>query len=158
MPTVTPRSPAPATTSLAGDDARWRAVQQRDGSTDGQFWYSVHSTGVYCKPSCGARTPLRQNVAFHDSCADAEAAGFRPCKRCKPDQPPLAQRQAQAVAQACRLIEQAAQLPGTEELALAVGLSRYHFHRLFKRHTGLTPRAYAEAHRAGRLREQLTGN
>ncbi|MBV8624714.1 MAG: bifunctional DNA-binding transcriptional regulator/O6-methylguanine-DNA methyltransferase Ada [Herbaspirillum sp.] len=158
MPTVTPRSLAPATPPMTDDDARWRAVQQRDGSADGQFWYSVRSTGVYCKPSCGARTPLRKNVAFHGSCAEAEAAGFRPCKRCKPDQPPLAQRQAQAVAQACRLIEQAAQLPGTEELALAVGLSRYHFHRLFKLHTGLTPRAYAEAHRAGRLREQLAGS
>ncbi|WP_044530948.1 bifunctional DNA-binding transcriptional regulator/O6-methylguanine-DNA methyltransferase Ada [Herbaspirillum sp. B65] len=137
------------------DELRWQAVQGRDPSADGRFWYAVKSTGVYCKPSCGARTPLRKNVSFHDSCAAAEAAGFRPCQRCKPDQPSLQQRQAQAIAQACRLIEAAQQAPATDILAQAVGLSRYHFHRLFKQHTGLTPKAYADAHRASRLRTQL---
>ncbi|WP_180937560.1 bifunctional DNA-binding transcriptional regulator/O6-methylguanine-DNA methyltransferase Ada [Herbaspirillum seropedicae] len=137
------------------DLARWRAVQQRDQAADGQFWYSVKTTGVYCRPSCGARTPLRKNVAFHASCAAAEAAGFRPCQRCRPDLPPLAQRQAEAVAQACRLIEAAETAPDTAALAETVGLSRYHFHRIFKAHTGVTPKAYADAHRGQRLRAQL---
>ncbi|HZG21910.1 MAG TPA: bifunctional DNA-binding transcriptional regulator/O6-methylguanine-DNA methyltransferase Ada [Herbaspirillum sp.] len=137
------------------DQQRWLAVQRRDPAFDGLFWYSVKSTGVYCKPSCGARTPLRKNVAFHSSGAAAEAAGFRPCKRCRPDLPPLQERHAQAIAQACRLIEAAEQAPATEDLAQAVGLSRYHFHRLFKAHTGLTPKAYGDARRAQRLRQQL---
>jgi len=137
------------------DMARWSAVQQRDKTADGQFWYSVKSTGVYCKPSCAARTPLRKNVAFHASCAAAEAAGFRPCKRCRPDLPPLELRQADAVAQACRLIEAAETAPETRALAEAVGLSHYHFHRLFKAHTGLAPKAYADARRGQRLRVQL---
>lgn len=136
-------------------EACWQAVQQRDATADGRFWYSVRSTGVYCKPSCGARTPLRKNVAFHASCAAAEAAGFRPCQRCKPDQPPLQERQARAIAQACHLIDQAEHAPDTATLAEAVGLSRYHFHRLFKLHTGVTPKAYADACRAARLRVQL---
>ena len=87
------------------DEARWAAVQARDGGADGVFWYSVKSTGVYCRPSCGARCALRRNVGFHGSRADAEAAGFRPCLRCKPDQPALAERHALLVAQACRLID-----------------------------------------------------
>lgn len=153
-----PPMPDAAAPAYADDDARWQAVQRRDKAADGQFYYSVHSTGVYCKPSCGARPALRKNVAFHASCAAAEAAGFRACKRCKPDQPSLEERQAQAVAQACRLIEQAdAPLP-LEELADAVGLSRYHFHRLFKAHTGVTPRAYADGQRAERMRSRLPGS
>ncbi|MYM91912.1 bifunctional transcriptional activator/DNA repair enzyme protein Ada, partial [Rugamonas sp. FT82W] len=84
-----------------GDEQRWGAVTRRDAGADGVFWYSVRSTGVYCRPSCGARPALRKNVAFHDSREAAEQAGFRPCLRCKPDQPPLAERQAAIVAQAC---------------------------------------------------------
>lgn len=148
-------------TDTAADAARWQAVVQRDGSADGQFWYSVRSTGVYCKPSCGARTPLRKNVAFHASCAAAEAAGFRPCKRCRPDQAALQQRHAAAVAQACRLIDRADSgdsMPDTAALAEAVGLSHHHFHRLFKTHTGMTPKAYTQARRAERMRAQLAGS
>nr|WP_314542147.1 bifunctional DNA-binding transcriptional regulator/O6-methylguanine-DNA methyltransferase Ada [uncultured Massilia sp.] len=141
------------------DDARWDAVQQREPAADGRFYYSVRSTGVYCRPSCASRGALRANVAFHASCADAEAAGFRPCLRCKPDQPPLAERQAAAVAQACRLIEAAAdvadKLPDLDTLARASGMSRFHFHRIFKAHTGITPKAYAAARRAERVRQAL---
>ncbi|KAF1041203.1 MAG: Bifunctional transcriptional activator/DNA repair enzyme Ada [Herbaspirillum frisingense] len=154
-------SAAPArtlTAAYAGDETRWHAVQQRDKAADGHFWYSVRSTGVYCKPSCAARPALRKNVAFHDSCGAAEAAGFRPCLRCKPDQPPLEERQAQAVEQACRLIEQADSAPDLATLAQAVGISRYHFHRIFKAHTGLTPKAYADARRAQRVRSKLPGS
>ncbi len=134
---------------------RWAAVQQRDAGADGEFWYSVRSTGVYCRPSCGARPALRKNVAFHDSRADAEQAGFRPCLRCKPDQPPLAERQAAIVAQACRLIDAAEEAPDLDSLAAAVGVSRFHFHRLFKAVTGITPKAYANAARARRVQSGL---
>lgn len=137
------------------DEKRWTAVQQRDAGADGAFWYSVRSTGVYCRPSCGARPALRKNVAFHDSREAAEQAGFRPCLRCKPDQPPLAERQAAVVAQACRLIDEAEEAPDLDSLAEAVGVSRFHFHRMFKAVTGITPKAYANAARARRVQTGL---
>jgi AraC family transcriptional regulator of adaptative response/methylated-DNA-[protein]-cysteine methyltransferase len=102
-----------------------------------------------------ARAALRANVAFHDSCADAERAGFRPCRRCKPTLAPLAERQAGAVARACRLIEQAETEPDLGTLAQASGMSRFHFHRVFKAHTGITPKAYAAARRGERLKAML---
>ncbi len=141
--------------SYSTDAERWDAVQRRDQQADGLFYYSVSSTGVYCRPSCGARPALRRNVAFHDNCADAEQAGFRACLRCKPDQPPLAERHAAAVAQACRLIDAAEQVPDLDSLAQACGMSRFHFHRIFKAHTGITPKAYAAAQRAQRLQQGL---
>jgi len=141
--------------AYGSDEARWAAVQQRDAGADGVFWYSVRSTGVYCRPSCVARPALRKNVAFHDSPAAAEQAGFRPCLRCKPDLPPLAERQAALVAQACRLIDEAEQQPDLDSLAAAVGVSRFHFHRLFKAVTGITPKAYANAARARRVQAGL---
>jgi len=85
-----PAESGPTTTRFADDEARWAAVQGRDAAADGTFFYSVRTTGVYCRPSCPARPALRRNVGFHDSGAAAQAAGFRPCKRCKPDQPPKA--------------------------------------------------------------------
>jgi AraC family transcriptional regulator of adaptative response/methylated-DNA-[protein]-cysteine methyltransferase len=139
------------------DTRRWTAVQQRDAGADGEFWYSVRSTGVYCRPSCGARPALRKNVAFHDSREAAEQAGFRPCLRCKPDQPPLAERQAALVAQACRLIDEAEEAPDLDSLAVAVGVSRFYFHRMFKAVTGITPKAYANAARARRVQAGLAG-
>jgi AraC family transcriptional regulator of adaptative response/methylated-DNA-[protein]-cysteine methyltransferase len=137
------------------DDERWAAVQARSPEADGIFYYSVRTTGVYCQPSCPSRGARRVNVAFHASRADAEAAGFRPCLRCKPDQPPLAERQAAAVAQACRLIDAASEEPDLETLAQACGMSRFHFHRVFKAHTGITPKAYAAARRAEHLKQGL---
>ena len=137
------------------DEARWAAVQQRDARADGQFYYSVRSTGVYCRPSCAARPALRANVAFHASRAEAEAAGFRPCLRCKPGQPPLAERQAAMVAQSCRLIDASDELPDLDTLAQAAGISRFHFHRIFKAHTGITPKAYAAARRGERVKAGL---
>ena len=137
------------------EEARWAAVQRRDRAADGQFYYSVRSTGVYCRPSCPSRGALRANVAFHASPQDAEAAGFRACRRCEPNLPPLAERQAAAVARACRLIDEAEETPSLDSLAEAVGLSRFHFHRLFKAHTGITPKAYAAARRTARLQQGL---
>ena len=144
-----------STSSYLGDAQRWAAVQQREPAADGHFYYSVRSTGVYCLPSCAARLPLRANVAFHASCAAAEAAGFRPCLRCKPDQPPLAERHAAMVAQACRLIDSSETEPDLEQLAAACGMSRFHFHRIFKAQTGITPKAYAAARRSGRVKAGL---
>jgi AraC family transcriptional regulator of adaptative response/methylated-DNA-[protein]-cysteine methyltransferase len=131
------------------------AVTARDPQQDGKFFYSVKTTGVYCRPSCAARTARPENVAFHLTAADAERAGFRPCKRCKPDQPSLAERQAAKVAELCRFIESAAEIPSLDELAQRAGISPYHLHRVFKDATGLTPKAYAAAHRAKRMRHEL---
>jgi AraC family transcriptional regulator of adaptative response/methylated-DNA-[protein]-cysteine methyltransferase len=139
----------------SNDDAHWRAIERRDRAADGTFVYSVRTTGVYCRPSCAARLPRRENVAFHATCADAERAGFRPCKRCRPNEPALADQQAAAVARACRLIEEAEEAPGLAALAQAAGLSRFHFHRVFKAVTGVTPKAYAAAHRGKRVRAEL---
>lgn len=139
-------------------DPRWAAVVARDARADGSFFYSVKTTGVYCRPSCAARPARPENVAFHASAADAERAGFRPCRRCKPDQAAPAQRQAELVSRLCRHIEAAEQPPTLDELAQIAGLSPHHLHRVFKAVTGITPRAWAAAHRAGRLRSALGGS
>jgi AraC family transcriptional regulator, regulatory protein of adaptative response / methylated-DNA-[protein]-cysteine methyltransferase len=136
-------------------DSRWKAVTARDRDADGKFYYSVKTTGVYCRPSCGSRQADPKNVAFYETCKDAERAGFRPCKRCKPDQPPADQQRAMLVASACRLIETAESMPSLAELAKNAGLSVPHFHRMFKAVTGLTPRGYAAAHRTKRVRDEL---
>ena len=149
--TTTARQLADATIA----DPRWPLVQARDRAADGQFFYSVKTTGVYCRPSCAARPARPENVAFHASAADAEAAGFRPCKRCKPDQAPLAEQHAGLVASLCRVIERAEIAPTLDQLAVQAGISSFHLHRLFKAVTGLTPRAYAAAHRARRVRSEL---
>lgn len=137
------------------EEVRWEAVVARDAAFDGQFYYSVATTGVYCRPSCAARRPKRSNIRFHATCADAERAGFRPCKRCKPDQPSRDRHHAEKVAQACRLIESAGEAPKLDDLAEAVGLSPYHFHRMFKAMVGVTPKAYAIAQRQRRVRHRL---
>lgn len=136
-------------------DPRWAAVVARDRAADGKFFYSVSTTGVYCRPSCASRTARPEHVAFHATAAEAERAGFRPCKRCRPDQPPLAERHARQVAELCSLIEHAEHPPGLDELAQHAGMSAYHLHRVFKAVTGLTPRAYAAAQRALRVRSEL---
>ncbi|HEY8328197.1 MAG TPA: bifunctional DNA-binding transcriptional regulator/O6-methylguanine-DNA methyltransferase Ada [Rhodanobacter sp.] len=136
-------------------DPRWAAVQARDARADGSFFYSVKTTGVYCRPSCAARPARPENVAFHATAADAERAGFRPCKRCKPDQPSLAEQHAALVTAACRAIEQAEITPTLEQLAQPTGLSPFHFHRVFKAVTGVTPKQYATAHRSRRVRNEL---
>ena len=141
--------------AFSSDDEPWRAVERRDRAADGVFYYSVLTTAVYCRPSCPARRPRRENVGFHLSCAAAERAGFRPCRRCRPDEAALAERHAAAVAQACRSIEQADEMPSLDTLAAGAGMSRFHFHRVFKAQTGVTPKAYADAHRAARVRAEL---
>src|SRR5690606_29638330 len=115
--------------------------------------YSVRTTGVYCRPGCPARRPDPRNVAFHDSPEAAEAAGFRPCRRCRPDMP--GSRHAAAIAAACRMIDTAETRPSLDALAAAAGMSPFHFHRVFKAQSGLTPAAYAAAARARRVRAHL---
>jgi AraC family transcriptional regulator, regulatory protein of adaptative response / methylated-DNA-[protein]-cysteine methyltransferase len=150
---TTSKSIALAAATVA--DPRWAAVLARDMTADGDFVYSVGTTGVYCRPSCASRRARPEHVAFHQTTADAERAGFRPCLRCRPDQPPLVEQHAATVARLCRFIESADQAPSLEALAQEAGLSVYHLHRLFKAATGLTPKAYAAAHRARRVRAEL---
>ncbi len=135
------------------DTQRWRAVTARDRSAAGAFLYSVWTTGVYCRPDCGARRPLRDNVQFHTSCADAEGAGFRACKRCRPNQPEASHDT--AIAAACRTVAAAEAPPRLADLAAAAGLSPFHFHRVFKAATGVTPRAYFLAERRQRVQSAL---
>jgi AraC family transcriptional regulator, regulatory protein of adaptative response / methylated-DNA-[protein]-cysteine methyltransferase len=135
-------------------DPRWAAVVGRDKNADGTFYYSVSTTGVYCRPSCAARRANPGNVRFHATREDAERAGFRPCRRCRPDRPP-GHPHAARIAEICRLIESAPEIPSLGALARRAGLSAYHFHRVFKSITGVTPRAYATAHQARRVRAAL---
>ena len=142
--------------SFLTEDERWAAVCARDVRADDAFYYAVRTTGVYCRASCAARPARRENVTFYDSTNAAERAGYRPCKRCKPDAASLRERHAQLVARACKKIETALELPNLDALAAEAGLSRFHFHRLFKRITGLTPKQYANAHRTQRVQLELS--
>ena len=146
--------PAPAA-PYASPEQRWQAIVERDPLADAHFVYAVLSTGTYASPSTTARRPKAENVRYFDTPEQAQAAGFRPSRHRHADRQYQAQKHQQAVTQACRLIEAADKAPSLDELALAVGLSPYHFHRVFKAQTGLTPRGYAQAHRSRRLRHQL---
>lgn len=136
-------------------DPRWAAVVARNPDADGTFLYAVKTTGVYCRPSCWARTANPKNVEFFTTTVAAEQAGYRPCKRCKPDQPALAERHAALVADLCRMIEDAGQMPRLVELAEHAGMSPYHLQRVFKAATGLTPKQFALAHRNKRVTAEL---
>jgi AraC family transcriptional regulator of adaptative response/methylated-DNA-[protein]-cysteine methyltransferase len=135
-------------------DPRWSKVMTRDAASDGQFVYSVKSTGVYCRPSCAARLANPANVQFHATPVAARAAGFRACKRCKPDLGCEAPHAAK-VAEAARRIAASEETPSLSSLATRAGLSPHHFHRVFKAITGLTPKEYAAAHRGEKVREGL---
>ena len=135
--------------------ACWDAVLARDASAEGTFVTAVRTTGVYCRPGCSARRPRRENVTFYPTCREAEAAGFRPCKRCRPNEASREARAGAAIALACRMIEEAETPPALDALARAAGLSPFHFHRTFKRITGVTPKAYAAARRADRVETGL---
>src|SRR5579863_2593135 len=133
----------------------WAAVIAHDATQDGGFFYSVRTTGVYCRPGCASRQPRRENVVFYETAAAAEAAGFRPCKRCRPREGSLADRHVAAIDRACALIRARDSLPSLAELASAAGISRFHFHRVFKQITGATPRDWGKAHRLGRFTDRL---
>ncbi|HTO71177.1 MAG TPA: bifunctional DNA-binding transcriptional regulator/O6-methylguanine-DNA methyltransferase Ada [Myxococcota bacterium] len=140
---------------MIDDEKCWRAVQSRDASADGAFLYAVRTTGVYCRPSCASRQPRRENVTFHETCAAAEAAGFRACKRCRPTERSAVEAQLAAVAKACAILAERETPPPLAELAGEVGVSPFHFHRLFKQVVGATPREYARAQRRARFGEAL---
>lgn len=141
--------------SFGTDEARRAAVAARDAAADGRFVYAVRSTGVYCRPSCPSRAARPENLRFFATCDEAEAAGFRPCRRCRPNEPGREARRREAVARACRFIDASEGLPGLDALAEVAGMSPHHFHRVFRAATGVTPRAYAEARRAARVAETL---
>ena len=133
-------------------DACWAAFLRRDRAMDGQFVGCVATTGIYCKPSCAARHPRRENMSFLPDPAAARAAGFRACLRCRPDE---VGRDRLAVRAAITMIEAAEDAPRLEAIAAHVGYAPHHFHRLFKRETGLTPAAWARALRTERLKTAL---
>jgi AraC family transcriptional regulator of adaptative response/methylated-DNA-[protein]-cysteine methyltransferase len=135
--------------------ARWDALTQRDPQADGVFWYGVRTTKIYCRPTCSSRMPNRANVCFFDTPDDAEEAGFRPCKRCRPRLPATNGIYTDAIANACKHIETAEVEPSLNELASAAGLSPYHFHRMFKAAVGVTPKQYAVAQRVNRVQNHL---
>lgn len=133
-------------------ESAWRAVLARDKAADGRFVTGVLTTGIYCRPSCAARHPKRENVRFFATGVEAAAAGLRPCLRCKPDE---VARDAAAIEAALRLLESAEEPPSLEALAARAGYSPFHFHRIFKRATGVTPAAYARARRARAMTDSL---
>ncbi len=137
------------------DDPRWARIVARDGTADGEFWYAVTTTGVYCRPSCASRTANPKNVIIFDAVASAKAAGFRACKRCNPDGLSVHAENSALIAKACRMIEESENEPSLEKLAEAVELSPSYFHRVFKAATGVTPKAYSAAHRASKVRRGL---
>ncbi|MGL4316204.1 MAG: bifunctional DNA-binding transcriptional regulator/O6-methylguanine-DNA methyltransferase Ada [Pseudomonas sp.] len=136
-------------------DLCWQAVCERDATQDGRFVFAVRSTGIYCRPSCPARRPRRDNVSFHGDANSAAAAGFRPCKRCSPQGQSPAEQLDQLVIAACQLLERSEHNLTLEQLAARIGLSASHLARAFKARTGLTPRAWAAARRRERLDAEL---
>ena len=150
-----PRSKTMATVTRLDPETSWAAFMRRDRSWDGRIIGAVHTTGIYCKPSCPARRPKRENVTFYSSPEEARAAGFRPCLRCKPDE---VGRDREAVAAAVRLIERAEEPPSLAELADAVGYAPHHFQRIFKRDLGVSPAEYARALRKRRTEHALKAN
>lgn len=136
-------------------DPRYRAISERDGRSNGTFYYSVRTTGIYCKPSCASRLPLPKNVEFHRSPHDAEQAGYRACKRCKPNEASEVSGRASQIEELCRLIETSEEEPNLKQLAQSIGASPSFTQRLFKSIVGITPKKYAEEHRRQRVRETL---
>lgn len=137
------------------DDQRWNALLERQFDHLTPFFYAVVTTGVVCRPGCASRQPRRENVRFFDSLAAAERAGFRACKRCRPDAETHQQQQRQALVASCRRLEQEDPTPTLAELAADMNLSQWHFQRLFRRLLGITPHQYATEYRAGRLKSAL---
>lgn len=152
-PSPNPRVAARA--RIVENDPRWAQVRARDATADGRFFYSVETTGVYCRPSCAARPARPENVRFHETSADAERAGFRACKRCRPAHGEGGDRGPARIAAMCRLIDESESVPTLAVLAAHVGLSAFHAHRLFKAGTGLTPRGYAKARRRTRVVSEI---
>lgn len=143
------------TAILKTDAARWQALRRKSSGAVGKFFYGVRTTGVYCRPECGAKLPLRKNVLFFDSCAEAERAGFRACRRCHPRNESPDRTKIETITRACEIITQREEMPSVDDLAKEFGLSRFHFQRMFKKEVGLSPRQFATALREERMRGLL---
>jgi AraC family transcriptional regulator of adaptative response/methylated-DNA-[protein]-cysteine methyltransferase len=137
------------------DAARWQAVEARDRRAEGQFFYAVVTTGIFCRVTCPSRRPRRENAAFFVTAAEAQQAGYRPCLRCHPTGRSPEQEHNAAIRAACALIDQAETPPPLKDLAEAAGLSPFHFHRLFKAITGVTPRSYIASKRVTKVQREL---
>lgn len=157
MNASSPSRPRTAATAIQ-DDPRWAALRARDPAADGRFVYAVKTTGIWCHPSSPSRLPRPENVVFFDTPEAAEAAGYRANRRAAADRAALARQHAERVAHACRQLENTDEPPSLAQLAETAGMSPYHFHRVFKAITGVTPKAYAQAQRARRMREGLEGD
>ena len=152
---ISKRKPKKEDSGYRSAAQKWEAILRRDSKADGIFYYAVQTTGVYCRPSCSSRMPRPENVSFYTSCQEAERAGFRACKRCQPDGPGLTVQHAAMVSKACRIIESGERMLKLDDLAKTVGASPFHFHRIFTQMMGLTPKSYAMARRAEKIRKGL---
>ena len=153
--TPTAKQDKPGSKAYSSNWQRWQALVRRDPRAEGRFVYSVHSTGIYCRPTCPSRLAARTNVAFHGTAAEAKAMGFRPCKRCRPDEDFQNSRQITAIKKACELISNTDSKPDLSALAEKAGFSRFHFQRLFKRLVGVTPGQFAAACQTRRVQGTL---
>jgi len=139
--------------SLPDEETCWQAVQTRDRQYNGIFFCGVRSTGVYCRPTCSSRRPRRKQVVFFASCDEAEAAGFRPCKRCLPRQ--VEEPGVAIISRACQLIEASETPLSLNALSEQLSVSPFHLHRLFKSYTGVTPHQYSVSYRRSRFKDQI---
>jgi AraC family transcriptional regulator of adaptative response/methylated-DNA-[protein]-cysteine methyltransferase len=137
------------------DVDRWKSVVNREKSADGSFYYAVKTTGIFCRPSCSAKLPKRENVEYFLSCQEALASGYRACKKCRPTGRTVSEEAEQKIIKACRIIENSNTIPKLFDLAKKVELSPYHFHRLFKKYVGVTPKQFASSYRSKRLNDRL---
>lgn len=137
------------------DSDRWKAFVDRDKTADGCFYYGVKTTGIFCRPSCSAKLPNRENVEYYLSCQEAQASGYRACQKCRPTGTNITEETEQKIIKACRIIENNNVIPKLGDLAAEVGLSPYHFHRIFKKVVGVTPKQFASNHRSKRLGDCL---
>jgi len=143
------------TSRFITEKEKWQAVQRRNSAAADFFFYAVRTTGIFCRPGCSSRLPRPENVEYFGSYEEAEKAGYRPCKRCAPQHPAANSEILQKIVQICRHIEESAIPPKLNELAAMAHLSEYHFHRLFKKMVGVTPKQYAATQRARRFRTHL---
>jgi AraC family transcriptional regulator of adaptative response/methylated-DNA-[protein]-cysteine methyltransferase len=143
-------------TQGGSEDPRWSRVLAREAAADGAFVFAVKSTGVFCRPSCASRHTRYENVEFFATGDEASQAGYRACKRCEPELPPLSERRAQMVVELCRFIETCEVTPTLTELAEKNGMSESHTRRLFKEVTGLSPKQYANSQLRRRMQHELS--
>src|SRR5271168_5454427 len=155
MPMIEMSRPSLSGAASRREDAFWEAVQRRDPAFDGKFFFAVRTTGVFCRPSCASRPAKRENVSFFASAEAAERAGYRACKRCRPDRLGAPDPKVEAVRRACERIASAEEAPSLKDLAARAAMSPFHFHRVFKTVTGVTPKAYAAQMQARRAADGL---